>query len=430
MAALVGWLSTEATRSLTGRYQAVETGRLAAVLGQASAEAIATDDKQTLTKLAHEFVGPDSLQFVTFFDKDGQVIAGADVDGSRLRETLAEGVMVDSGGALGVPEFVPQSRGNPPYLDVTHPVHRLLEVDRDADGDVKPDSSRLELLGYVRLAVNMEQSLSALAAARDLATGIGIFVVIITVPLSFIIVRRTVEPINELAATTQEFAKGNLRARSEVERDDEIGQLARAFNHMADMHERNHKQLVALNTELEERVQDRTRQLRELASREPLTGLYNRRHFNEVLLRRYAEARRYDSPLSCLMIDLDNFKEINDSFGHHVGDELLVLVALTIASQLRAADVAARFGGDEFVVLLPQTTSQRAEVLGRRVSEKLTAEVGEQLPDVTLSLSIGISSVPEVDSSDPQDLIKSADEALYQAKTAGKNRIVCAAGQT
>jgi len=196
---------------------------------------------------------------------------------------------------------------------------------------------------------------------------------------------------------------------------------------MADLHERNHNQLVALNAELEERVNRRTQQLRELAARDPLTGLYNRRHFNDVLAHRLAEARRYNSPLSCLMLDLDNFKETNDTHGHQVGDELLILTALTISSQLRAADVAARYGGDEFVVLLPQTTPQRACTLTERIAGKLTEGVRNQLPHVKLTLSIGISSLQDADSDDPDDLIRAADRALYTAKAEGKNRIVAPA---
>jgi diguanylate cyclase (GGDEF)-like protein len=256
---------------------------------------------------------------------------------------------------------------------------------------------------------------------------LAVFIVILTVPLGFLIMRRIVEPVNELAGAVASFASGNLSARSTVRRRDEIGKLADGFNRMADQHQRNHEQLVTLNAELEERVHQRTRQLHELAARDPLTALYNRRHFAEVLVSRFHEARRYGTPLSCLMMDLDDFKLVNDNFGHHTGDELLLVAANTITGQLRASDMAARFGGDEFVVLLPQTATSRAELLGARIAEKLTAAVREKLPHLRMSMSVGVSGLEDLDSDDPEELIRSADRAMYTAKAEGKNRIVSTA---
>lgn len=428
MVALVCWLFVGMSSNLAGRLQRQQCAQLSAVLAQAAANAMERRDARALDTLANQFTGSDSLLFVTFFDAAGQVVASAEVDSARLRRTDPQEVALVSGGTLGTPVFVPARDGGDAYLDVTYPINKWFELDRGEVQDAGPSPPRrTELLGYVRMGLNVERSLHELSTSMDLVSGTAILIAIVTVPLAFLIVRHIVEPTNELSRVTDAFASGNLSARSGVRRRDEIGKLANAFNHMADLHERNHNQLVALNAELEERVSRRTQQLRELASRDPLTGLYNRRHFNEVLTRRLAEARRYDTPLSCLMLDLDDFKGTNDTHGHQVGDELLVLTGLTVTSQLRAADVAARFGGDEFVVLLPQTTSQRARTLSERIAEKLAAGVREQLPHVRLTLSIGISSLQNVDSDDPDDLIRAADRALYAAKSEGKNRIVTAA---
>jgi len=424
MVALVCWLFVQMTGNLTGRLQRQQCAELSAVLAQAAADAMDRGDVHALDTLAHQFTGLDSLPFVTFFDTAGQVVATADVNSARLRRTLAEGRAAVGGNTLGTPTFVPASEQSSAHLDVTYPINKWLSVSPN-EGLAEESSvpNRMKLLGYVRLGLNVERSMNELSSALDLVSGTAILIAIVTVPLGFFIVRYIVEPINELSDVTNDFASGNLSARSRVRRSDEIGKLAGAFNHMADLHERNHTQLVSLNAELEERVGRRTQQLRELASRDPLTGLYNRRHFSEVLTRRLAEARRYDTPLSCLMLDLDDFKQANDTHGHQAGDELLILTALTISSQLRAADVAARFGGDEFVVLLPQTTLHRAHTLSERISEKLSIGVREQLPRVKLTLSIGISSLDEADVDDPEDLIRAADRALYAAKSDGKNRI-------
>ena len=428
MVALICWLFVTMTGNLTGRLQRQQCAQLSEVLAQAAADGMERGDVHGLDVLAHQFTGPDSLPFVAFFDTAGEVVATADTDAARLRQTRVEGMTVVKGNTLGTPVLVPARSGGSAYLDVTYPINKLCEVDRRGErGEGSQPPQRMKLLGYVRLGLSVEHSSQELAASLDLVSGTAILIAIVTVPLGFLIVRRIVEPIDELSSVTDAFASGNLSTRSRVRRRDEIGKLAAAFNRMADLHERNHNQLVALNVELEERVSRRTQQLRELAARDPLTGLYNRRHFNEVLTRRLAEARRYNTPLSCLMVDLDDFKDTNDTHGHQVGDELLILTALTISSQLRAADVAARFGGDEFVVLLPQTTLRRAQALGERIAEKLVDGVHEQLPHVKLTLSIGVSEQQEVDSDDPENLIQAADQALYTAKSEGKNRIVTAA---
>ena len=427
MASVVGWLFVEIGGSLTGRLQREECRHMAALLAHAGAEPIASADTEALDKLARQFISTDSLHFVTFFDADGRVVASAGMNAAEKFELAGDIATLAPGATLGTPHFVPATAETRPHLDITYPINRRLAGQSPADDGASPEAPRRELLGYVRVGLSVEQSIKELASSMDLVTGLAIFVVILTVPLGFLIVRGIVEPVNDLAVTMETFAAGDLSARSRVRRGDEIGKLAQAFNRMADLHERNHAQLVSLNAELEERVQHRTRQLHELAARDPLTGLYNRRHLGEVLANRFHEARRYRTPLSCLMVDLDDFKKVNDMFGHHAGDQLLVLTAQTIAGQLRASDVAARYGGDEFVVLLPQTTIRRAQMLSARISEKLSDALREELPHVRLSMSIGVSGLAEVDSDDPDALLRAADRALYAAKSEGKARVVTAA---
>jgi diguanylate cyclase (GGDEF)-like protein len=272
--------------------------------------------------------------------------------------------------------------------------------------------------------MDVRRPLRDLAVVFDLFSGLSIAVLALAAPLSYMFVRCVVVPLNELAKVVRKYAGGDSTARTNIKRQDEIGELAEAFNNMAGELANKHEQVVALNAELEERVAKRTRQLRELASREPLTGLYNRRYFNEVLANRFSEAARYGTDMSCLMVDMDNFKQVNDKMGHQVGDELLILAAITIASQLRAADVAARFGGDEFVILLPQTDASRSQVLAERVAEKFAQDLAEQMPQVTSTLSIGIASMSDTSPETPEDLLRAADQAMYRAKTRGKSRIV------
>ncbi|MDX6413554.1 MAG: hypothetical protein QOH23_964 [Gaiellaceae bacterium] len=155
----------------------------------------------------------------------------------------------------------------------------------------------------------------------------------------------------------------------------------------------------------------RTRsELERLATTDDLTGLPNRRRFQTELDRELATASRYGSPLSLLLLDLDNFKSINDTYGHRVGDSVLMLVAQAIQAQLRTPDLVARLGGDEFAVLLPQTSARDAKTLAQRLEE----QIREALPHPQrTSVSIGVSTLA---GGAVCDLFDEADRFLYQAK--------------
>jgi diguanylate cyclase (GGDEF)-like protein len=164
--------------------------------------------------------------------------------------------------------------------------------------------------------------------------------------------------------------------------------------------------------------------LRENAERDSLTGLYNRRMFDHSVSAESARHERYGHPIALLLIDVDHFKHINDSFGHEAGDTVLRAVARVIMAGVRDVDVAARFGGEEFAVMLPETSPEAAA----DVAERLRASVERiELPwagDVIgVRVSIGVSSCPAC-VRDPRALVRSADAALYQAKTTGRNRVI------
>src|SRR5213079_1880396 len=114
-------------------------------------------------------------------------------------------------------------------------------------------------------------------------------------------------------------------------------------------------------------LQASLRRLEEVAATDPLTGLYNRRHFSQLIEQLFAESQRYENDLSCVMIDLDGYKQLNDTYGHQVGDQLLVMAGKVISANMRRMDVAARYGGDEFVLLLPQAASEEASHAAGRI---------------------------------------------------------------
>ncbi len=164
--------------------------------------------------------------------------------------------------------------------------------------------------------------------------------------------------------------------------------------------------------------------LRYQSIRDPLTGLFNRRFMEETLAREIPRAERSQRPIGVLMLDLDHFKRFNDTFGHEAGDTLLRKLGAFLQTKIRGGDVACRFGGEEFVIILPETTLedayQRAEQLRQNGRELTVAHRGQSLGMVTLSL--GVAIFPQ-HGTDGDTLLRVADQALYRAKAEGRDRV-------
>jgi diguanylate cyclase (GGDEF)-like protein len=166
-------------------------------------------------------------------------------------------------------------------------------------------------------------------------------------------------------------------------------------------------------------------QLKEQAIRDPLTGLFNRRFFDEYFRNELVRSNRANTPLSLMMVDIDHFKSVNDRFGHEVGDRVLQLLGDILKTMFRKSDVSCRFGGEEFLVLLPglemDQALNRAEALREKI-EQSSREADFLYAQVTIS--IGISNYP-LHGDNIRDLFRTADKALYQAKDDGRNRVCC-----
>ncbi|HEY7087822.1 MAG TPA: diguanylate cyclase [Tepidisphaeraceae bacterium] len=166
---------------------------------------------------------------------------------------------------------------------------------------------------------------------------------------------------------------------------------------------------------------------RELAATDPLTGLYNRRHFSRVLDQLFAEAQRYNKDLACVMIDMDGFKKLNDTHGHQLGDQLLMLAGKVISANMRRMDVAARYGGDEFVLLLPHASDEEATLVAQRISEEFKhASAGLLSRTEGVTMSMGVGTLARHRPAGADQLVAKADAALYRAKAEGRARIVAA----
>ena len=169
-------------------------------------------------------------------------------------------------------------------------------------------------------------------------------------------------------------------------------------------------------------------ELARLAITDPLTGLYNSRHLRKRLDEEFRRTLRYGQPLALLIIDLDKFKRINDTFGHPVGDAVLRHVSGVLQNALRTTDLLARQGGEEFAAVLPQTARAGADLVARRLGAALEQSpfLLRGNPPLSITASIGVSHAPEAGVSSPDDLVAAADEALYRAKRAGRNQVMLA----
>ncbi|MBI4559926.1 MAG: sensor domain-containing diguanylate cyclase [Candidatus Hydrogenedentes bacterium] len=174
-----------------------------------------------------------------------------------------------------------------------------------------------------------------------------------------------------------------------------------------------------------ETLQKANERLETLATTDGLTGLYNHRYFCERLEGELARARRYGVPLSCLMLDMDNFKAINDTFGHMQGDQVLREAAERVRRTVRKSDVVARYGGEEFAVIMPQTGTAGARAQAERIREVMQMTAYEGLPpDFPVTVSVGVAVSDGSPDMDHEAMIWVADSALYEAKRQGKNQVV------
>jgi diguanylate cyclase (GGDEF)-like protein len=194
-----------------------------------------------------------------------------------------------------------------------------------------------------------------------------------------------------------------------------------------------------LKKELEDEVEDRTEELKEALSKlseahdvlkelttiDPVTGIRNRHFFDDTYEQEWRRALRQKYDISLLLLDIDHFKNVNDTYGHLVGDECLAAVAQSIDSMLqRPSDVVARYGGEEFIVILPYVSLDNARHLAEQVCSGLAKRVfNAEGNNINVTVSIGISSGVPDENSRPRDLISQADEALYRAKSTGRNKV-------
>lgn len=246
-------------------------------------------------------------------------------------------------------------------------------------------------------------------------TGGLIYVIIVYASLNRFIIR----PLQILKVATKKAAQGRLNIKVKTEQTDEIGQLYVSFNEMlATLKERE-----AENLKLQQQLNQKYEEAKTQAITDALTGLYNHRYFHDRLEAELARARRQKSYLTLAFLDLDDFKNFNDSYGHILGDQALKNLAALLKKVIRVSDVVCRYGGEEFAIIFPDTDLAEAKTISARLlKEVATLPLSvNQNKTVNLTVSIGLATFPSAPTK--TELINQADAAMYRAKKRGKNRL-------
>jgi len=401
-----------------------------------------------LAKLLPQATGGEPLRFVDFAapirDTEGRLrgVVGAHAHWSWVRETLEEAVLrrlpdvdvliVNRKGEVLYPEQLIGKAG----LDGGLPSTQRAELRTWPDGEryltsqapVRARSSN-ELGWQVVVRQPAAVAQAPVRALQWRMALIGLLAGLVTAGLAWHLAGRVSRPVQALAEVARRIEHGDGDVRfPEPEGASELRQLLGSVRAMTDGLLRKEDELAHANATLEEQVRQRTEALEQanvelarLATRDALTGAYNRRWFDDKLAECFHLAQRAGQGFALLLVDVDHFKRINDNHGHDIGDAVLQQLAALLQAHTRASDCVARFGGEEFAVLMPGTAEAVAALA---VAEKLRAAVAaERFPGVgSLTLSGGVS-LWAIGDDGGASVVKRADLALYRAKADGRNRI-------
>ncbi|WP_428242334.1 GGDEF domain-containing protein [Gynuella sp.] len=297
------------------------------------------------------------------------------------------------------------------------------QVDQQTLTDADPIMINQKVVAYVLpsgtipLTRSDTTYLNTLKESLLYATGLSLLILI---PFGFWEGSKLVRSLKQLTTAVEKMSASHLEQQVDISTNDETGRLGQAFNAM-------NARLVEAYNRLEDShatIAKQAEELKELSIRDSLTGLHNRRFFNEEVDRLHQEALRYHRPFCIVLGDVDHFKKINDRFSHATGDRVLQQVADILNNSLRDTDVLARYGGEEMVIALPGTTPLEAQELIERIRNRIENhpwhKISEQL---AVTMSFGICD--ELDQQHFEHMLVLADEQLYLAKNEGRNQVRC-----
>jgi len=409
-AVLVSGASLEATQShlsrLVDRAYPAAVDRAAERLEAQIASGPAGGEPEAVARLlAHELLPPGSA--LLFLDA-----------GLRTVAVSAPGAV-----AIDLPAPALRAAGAPG-------VHRM------------PDAAGREWIGHVRALDGDRGQLAIVAPVEVVFEPVfGLLVRVFAIDLcvvllaSFVALRVTaavLRPIGVLSAHARRVADGQLDAEiPEPASRDELGLLAHTFNEMLRRLRQQQAEIEDVNRDLRERnteLQQAKEVFEQLSITDGLTKLHNHRFFQDHLRREIRRVARSGEPLSMLLVDLDDFKQLNDRLGHAAGDELLASIAQILNQSVRSTDLLARYGGEEFVVLTPDTDLGGAQLLAEKIRTTVTESsfiLEESLRPVRVNVSIGVARF----AGNRKAFFNAADRALYRAKDLGKNCVVVDEGE-
>ncbi|SFW17935.1 diguanylate cyclase [Nitrosovibrio sp. Nv17] len=347
---------------------------------------------------------------------------------SATKSPLGEIFLLDDGGKILIGSQIGAEAQQP--LD--EPVLRQLQA-QPSQSMIFRGMSHRKVIGLADPAENLPITIvaerdhaeiyQAWAGLRNMFLALVGAMLVVVAAVAFQMGRSIVGPLQRLMAAADKIAGGDFEVQLTAARNDELGRLTKVFIQMTNTLRRHHAEIMAANRAM----QKQNEMLETLSVTDSLTGLYNRSKLDTILSDEFARYKRTRREFTLLMMDIDHFKTLNDTHGHVAGDGILAAVAGILAQSIRSIDYAARYGGDEFIVVLVETAADQALKTAERIRsqvEKIHYDANGS--NLKITVSIGVVQCQPNDLT-PTAVLTRADDSLYQAKRAGRNRTFLAA---
>lgn len=373
-------------------------------------------NREVLQSMAQAIMKEDDSQAVIITDTERRILAISgkpDVLTAEHQHAAMEGRISKGKGSLifGAPIYQGNTEGD--AFDLF-------------DSTTKEKAEKAKLLGYVYL----ELSTASSQHSKNLFAIVSLLIGIVGTAFASVLALRMsndlTRPLSRLIDGVHRMAQGDFSTRIVANSGGEIQELEDGFNNMASEIQRSHDEMLEINANLEKMVGERTRQLElknqdleYLSNTDRLTGLYNRFKLETILEEEHLRSQRYGSDFALTIIDVDKFKSVNDTYGHQVGDQVLISIGKILQKNVRSSDAVGRWGGEEFIVIFRETTAEDAIA----VAEELRAAIEAFEFDVVgkRTASFGVAAYHHPDNI--SEMIRRADNALYVAKHHGRNRV-------
>jgi diguanylate cyclase (GGDEF)-like protein len=349
----------------------------------------------------------------------------------KVKSPLGEVLLLDKAGNIMLASDTGILKTNESRLFDLNVMKLLNENPGEYEIFVGPQQEKVVGLAYEseKLSVTIvafrsyESVYSAWEQQRNFFAGLISIIIFLVTAIALRMSHAIVAPLQKLINATEKIVEGDLNVELITSQRDEVGQLTQRFNQMTDKLRQNQIEITAAS----DAMQKKNHLLETLSVTDSLTGLYNRNKLNVIISDQLARYERNKRPFAVLMIDVDHFKTFNDNLGHVAGDEVIAAVAKKISQSIRNVDFAARYGGDEFIIILTETAVNEAMKTAERIRAQVAnVHCGSLNKTLRVTLSIGIIQ------SEPEDislttLLARVDSALYQAKRSGRNQVHCVA---